>query len=48
MALAWKSYFDPSTEESDDFTLMQIINKLHGRSVEEQKKILKTIELWLE
>lgn len=41
-------YIEPSTEETDNFTLMQIINKLQGRSVEEQKKVLRTIELWLE
>jgi XRE family transcriptional regulator, regulator of sulfur utilization len=41
-------YIDPATEETDNYILMQIINKLQGRSIEEQRKVLKTIELWLE
>lgn len=41
-------FIEPSTEEKDNFILMQLINKLQGRTIDEQKKILKMIELWLE
>jgi transcriptional regulator with XRE-family HTH domain len=41
-------FIQPSTEEQDTYTLSQIINCLQGRNIEEQKTVLKFLDLLLD
>ncbi|MFJ9501560.1 helix-turn-helix domain-containing protein [Brevibacillus centrosporus] len=41
-------YIQPSTVENDDITLAQIVNRLKGRSIEDQKTVLRLLDLMLE
>jgi ribosome-binding protein aMBF1 (putative translation factor) len=41
-------YIQPEGKESDGTTLGEIVNRLRGRSVEEQKKVLKVIDAILD
>lgn len=41
-------YIQPSKSEQDLFALSQIVNRLQGRSVEDQATVLKLLDLVLE
>jgi transcriptional regulator with XRE-family HTH domain len=41
-------YIDPATTEKDELTLSQIVNRLKGRSIEDQKTVLRLLDLLLE